>query len=221
MNSLILFLLLLLFVFTLSNQNQNQNKREGFSQWSDKTINDFLIFQNTINPGIVFDTSLIQDQSSEEDAIELLQTGKWRWSPEVEELYMDAVSQNPYIRTNPEDATNTAKTIYNENAILQILERQTPRGQFLLHGQKIQSDPSLIKDNTFGINSGLISKTDTVIRCAVNPETNRRQLLKTKFIGNDGVFHARQYKTTFIDPDSEEDLHLSHLNLSHLRQWCL
>ena len=71
-------------------------------------------------------------------------TGKWRWSPEVEELYMDAVSQNPYIRTNSKDATNNAKTIYTENAILQILKMQSP-----------QSDPTVIQDNTFGINSGL------------------------------------------------------------------
>ena len=192
---------------------QFSKKREGFSQWSDKTINDFLIFQNTINPGIVFDTSLIQNQASEQDAKELLQTGKWTWSPHVEKLYMDAVSQNPYIRIDAEYSANNAKTIYNENAILQILNMQSPQGQFLIHGIKQQSDPSLIQDNTFGITSGLISNTDTVISCAVNPKTNMPQLLKSKYIGNDGVFHARQYENTFIDSDStqSEDPYISYL----------
>lgn len=194
---------------------QFSNKREGFSQWSDKTINDFLIFQNTINPGIVFDTNIIQQQSSEQDAKKLLQTGKWRWSPNVEKLYMDAVSQNPYIRTSPQDSANNAKTIYNENAILEILNIQSPQGQFLLHGIK-QSDPSLIQDNTFGINSGLI-KTDRVIRCAINPKTNMPQLLKSKYIGNDGVFHARQYEDTFIDTNEIS----SDTELEKLMQWCV
>ena len=205
----ILTILLLFFVFIVLYQTQKQNQREGFSRWSDKTIYDFLLFQKTINPGIVFDTSLIQEQASEEDAIELLQTGKWRWSPEVEELYMDAVSQNPYIRTNPEDSANNAKTIYNENAILQIINMQTPEGHFLLHGQKMQSEPEQ-QDNTFGINSGLISNTDT-IRCALNPKTNTRQLLKTKYIGNDCLFHARQFERTFIDSSQSEDPYISYL----------
>ena len=192
---------------------QFSKKREGFAQWSDKTINDFLLFQNTINPGIVFDTSLIQEQATEEDAKELLQTGKWRWSPEVEELYMDAVSQNPYIRTNINDSTNTAKTIYNENAILQVLKMQSPEGRAI----KEQSDPTLIQDNTFGINSGLISKTDTVIRCTMNPKTNMPQLLKSKYIGNDGLFHARQYENTFIDETSYSS---QNADVQRLMQWC-
>jgi hypothetical protein len=192
---------------------QFSKKREAFSQWSDKTINDFLVFQNTINPGIVFDTSLIQEQATEEDAKELLQTGKWRWSPEVEELYMDAVSQNPYIRINSEDSTNNAKTIYNENAILQILKMQSPEGRAI----KEQSDPTLIQDNTFGINSGLISKTDTVIRCTKNPKTNMPQLLKSKYIGNDGVFHARQYEHTFIDDTSYSS---QNTDVQRLMRWC-
>ena len=192
---------------------QFSKKREAFSQWSDKTINDFLVFQNTINPGIVFDTSLIQEQATEEDAKELLQTGKWRWSPEVEELYMDAVSQNPYIRINSEDSTNNAKTIYNENAILQVLKMQSPQGRAI----KEQSDPTLIQDNTFGINSGLISKTDTVIRCTKNPKTNMPQLLKSKYIGNDGLFHARQYEHTFIDNASYSS---QNPDVQRLMQWC-
>lgn len=192
---------------------QFSKKREGFAQWSDKTINDFLLFQNTINPGIVFDTSLIQEQATEEDAKELLQTGKWRWSPEVEELYMDAVSQNPYIRTNIKDSTNNAKTIYNENAILQVLKMQSPEGRAI----KEQSDPTLIQDNTFGINSGLISKTDTVIRCTMNPKTNMPQLLKSKYIGNDGLFHARQYENTFIDNASYSS---QNADVQRLMQWC-
>jgi hypothetical protein len=215
----VLTILLLLFVFIVLYQLSNQGQKEGLSQWSDKTINDFLLFQKTINPGIVFDTSLIQEQASEQDAINLLRTGSWRWSPEVEELYMDAVSQNPYIRTNPQDSANNAKTIYNENAILQIINMQSPQGQFLLHGQKIQSDSSLIQDNTFGQNSGLISKTDTVISCAVNPKTNTRQLLKTKYIGNDGLFHARQFESEFIDVNPEPNP--SDPDLEHLKKWCL
>ena len=195
---------------------QFSKKREGFAQWSDKTINDFLLFQNTINPGIVFDTSLIQEQATEEDAKELLQTGKWRWSPEVEKLYMDAVSQNPYIRTNSKDSTNNAKTIYNENAILQILKMQSPQGRAI----KYQSDPTLIEDNTFGINSGLISKTDTVIRCTINPKTNMPQLLKSKYIGNDGLFHARQYENTFIYDISSPSPNTNDTDLERLMRWC-
>ena len=209
----IIFLLLLVFVLFF------QIEREGFSQpWSNKTIHDFLLFQKTTNPGIVFDTSIIQDQASEESAKELLQTGKWRWSPEVEELYMDAVSQNPYIRTSPEDSANTAKTIYNENAILQILNMQSPQGQFLLHGVKIP-DADVDAVAAYGVNSGLISNKNTVIRCQINPKTNMPQLLKSRYIGNDGIFNARQYENTFLESDSQ-DMDLD-VDLDQLRQWCV
>jgi hypothetical protein len=187
---------------------QISNKREYLSQqnkWSDKTIYDFLLFQKKINPGIVFDTSIIQEQSTESEAKELLKTGMWPWSSNVKQLYMDAVSHNPYIRTSPEDSTNNARTIYNQNAILQVLQIQSKKGQFLLNGIKQQSDVDLIKDNTFGINSGLIANKDTLIRCATNKETDTEQLLKIKYIGNDGLFRARQYETTFLEPSEIEN----------------
>ena len=95
---------------------------------------------------------------------------------------MDAVSQNPYIRTSPEDSANTAKTIYNENAILQILNMQSPQGQFLLHGVKIP-DADVDAVAAYGVNSGLISNKNTVIRCQINPKTNMPQLLKSRYIG--------------------------------------
>jgi len=189
---IVLFIILYIFSFV--------NKKELFTQsnnWSNKTKNNFILFQEKVNPGIVFDLNIIQEQSEEQEAILLINSGMWPWSNNTQQLYMDSVSRNPYIRTSPEDSMNNARQIYNETAILQIIKLQSKEGQFLLHGIK---QPSDIKydNNTFGINSGLISSSNNIIRCNINPYTNELQLQKSEYIGNDGLFNVRQYINTFI-----------------------
>jgi len=189
---LLLFIILYQFSHVKNVIIEKFEKREG---WSDETINDFVIFQNTINPQIKFDLDILQSQASEEDAKHLLKNGKWSWNSEVQKLYMDLVSINPYIRNTSEDSLNTAMTIYNQSAILQALRMQTKEGRFLLSGITYVTPNS---EDTYGYESGLVSKNDTVIKCYNN--NGKNELTKIEYVGDSKNLTANHlFKKTKLD----------------------
>jgi len=170
-------------------------------KWTDDTINKFIRYQNTVNTHLYFDINILQQQASEEEAKHLLETGKWEWSPEVKELYIDSLSKNPYIRNLPEDSLNVAMGIYNQNAILQVLRMQTKEGIFLLSGIKHDSNPRAHTENTYGYNSGLVSKNDTIIKC----DNKKLSLSKIEYIGDSGQLTGHhKYRKTYLDNNTLE-----------------
>ena len=189
---LLLFIMLYQFSHLSIEKFEQPEKRE---KWSDETINDFVIFQNTLNPQIKFDLDILQTQASEEDAKYLLKNGKWSWNSEVQKLYMDLVSINPYIRNTSEDSLNTAMTIYNQSAILQALRTQTKEGRFLLSGITYGTPNS---EDTYGYDSGLVSKNDTVIKCYNN--NGKNELTKIEYVGDSKKLTANHlFKKTKLD----------------------
>jgi hypothetical protein len=97
--------------------------KEGYS-WSEESGKKFIELQNSINPGIVFDTKEIQKQTTQEEVDYFLKNSMWPWSKEVEDLYKELSDKNTYIRLNSEDAINNAKTKYNQSIITEILSSQ-------------------------------------------------------------------------------------------------
>ena len=148
----IVFLLFMFFIFSciLFFVSKRQNKREGFKEgfkegftWSNDSIRDFLIFQQTVNPNTQFDMDMIQSQASEDELQYLLSTGHWPWSEETKYLYTDAVSRNPIVKRSPVSSLEHVNKIYNENAAKQLLSWNTKEGKFLLNG--ISKDKGKIK----------------------------------------------------------------------------
>ena len=115
---------------------------EGF-QWDEKTTQDFLSIQRTINPNKVFDVNMIQNtgQATQQEVEYFIKQGEWPWSPKTIELYRESLIANPYIRNYSEDSIRYARTVYNESAILRIISLQTKEGLFLTNGVLVQ-DPS-------------------------------------------------------------------------------
>jgi len=103
-------------------------------QWSQQNIDRFISLQSTINPQSHFNMQMVQNQASEEEALELFNTGYWPWSENTSALYKDAVSKEPIIRLTPAFSLQSAKTLYNENAIKKMLSWNTKEGEFLLNG---------------------------------------------------------------------------------------
>ena len=156
-------------------KNVNLNLKEGF-EWSEKSKQDFLLVQDTLNHQKVFDLEILQQQASQEEVEYFNKHGKWQWSQKTKDLYMNAINKNPYIRTLPSDALNHAMTIYNESAILFVLSQQTKEGRFLIDGVLV---PNTNNTNTnivtsgfgdFGYNSGLQEEEDKydIIQCNLN-----------------------------------------------------
>jgi hypothetical protein len=139
-------------------------QKEGFT-WNQESTNKFLEIQKLINPEIVFNTPEIQKQATQEQVNYFNQHGHWPWSEQVKNLYKEALNKNPYIRTSPEDAINTISTIYNEQAILQMLSWQAKEGQFLLNDAFPSFSENTKNSNLFSIPAStvLLGPAETAI----------------------------------------------------------
>jgi len=189
--------LVLLIIYRFS-----QLSRENFTTQSER---DFLLIQNTINKQNVFDMNVINTQASQEELDYFNKNGMWPWSRKVIELYEEAVNRNPYIRTNPEQAVNYARTIYNQAAILRIMSYQTKEGQFLLNGVLVK-DPSGNKmeelPSGFGnypYEAGLLeNRVDDIIKCSMKNEGNPT-LERVRYTGKGGIFGEQTSQVTSVD----------------------
>ena len=167
--------------------------KEGFT-WSQDSTNSFLRIQNSINRNVIFDPIQIQKQASQDELDYFLQNGMWPWSQEVIDLYSKMLDKNPFIRTYPKDAIIHARTIYNQNAILQIISWQNKEGYFLINGVEVNDNSkNPLEDlpsgfGNFGYSSGLIiNRNNPIIRCKVNPEGENMTLEKITYTGKDGI----------------------------------
>jgi len=225
--------MMLLFVFIViyrfltlsldSNQkiitNTSKSTKEGFT-WNQQSTNIFLDIQKLINPKIVFDTSEIEKQATQQEVDYFNQNGKWPWSDQVKKLYTDSLDKNPYVRTSAEDAINTTSTIYNEKAILRIISQQVKEGQFLLNGvsinnrkkNKYEDLPSGWGDYAF--NSKQISKNYNIIKCGYNNKNNdisdnnsdEFSLQEIEHRGNDGIVYTHVKKIKPVDYNNLEKM---------------
>jgi hypothetical protein len=186
------------------------------SQTSSESLQDlqknFLKIQNTINKNKVFDMNTIKSQASQEELSYFNKNGKWPWSQKVINLYQEAVKSNPYIRTTPEQATNYARTIYNQNAILTLLSYQTKEGEFLLNGVLVKDPsgnpmeelPSGFGD--FPYESGLLgNRVDDIIKCNLKNEQNPT-LERIRYTGKGGIFGEQTQKVTPVDYHNLENI---------------
>lgn len=145
-----IFCIFLLFflLFSSSFSFSTSGLKEGFT-WSKQSIQDFLIFQSTVNPNTQFNMEQIQNQASEDELQELLDNGKWPWSQNTKYLYMDGVNRNRILKIDPQDSLNFVRTVYNENAAKKLLSWNTKEGHFLLNG--VQIDGGSIQCGTKGL----------------------------------------------------------------------
>ncbi len=178
--------------------------KEGF-EWDQKSLNKFLEIQKTINPGIVFSASEVQKQASQKELEYFLKHYHWPWSKETEELYITSLNYNPYVRTDPQLALETIRTIYNENAILQLLSWQAKEGQFLRNGITIKGDKMNEKQalpngwGDYAFDSRQIRETDNIIKCGINEKDKSLSLQKILFMGDGGILYEHVKKIIPLD----------------------
>lgn len=206
----IILLLIFIVIYRFLTLSSKMKSKEGFT-WNQNSINNFLDIQKLINPKIVFDASEIQKQASQKEVNYFIEHGKWPWTNETKELYKLSLSNNPYVRTNSEDAINTMSTIYNEKAILEMLSWQTKEGQFLLNGVSIHNgkkNPKQDLPNGWGdyaFNSGQISKNNNIVKCNYNKDGDL-SMQETQYEGNSGILNNHVKKYTTLDYNDLEKI---------------
>lgn len=183
--------------------------KEGFT-WNEEDRMNFIAIQQTKNPGIVFDTAIIERQISNDELNYYFKNGKWPWSKKTEELYTEALNNNPFIRQYPKLSLENSKTIYNENAILQILGQQTKEGQFLINGVELElkddNNSSFVSNDGWGdypYNSGQKKKERPIIKCDMY---DSNKLVKITPTGRDPVLGSETSITNLVDINNLEKL---------------
>ena len=171
--------------------------------WSPELIQEFLKFQATENPDVVFDMDMVQQQANEQEVRELLETGKWPWSERCKKIYADVISKSNMTKKSPLRGMEVDQTIYNERVMLQMLGLNEPEGKFLLHGKSIPN-PNMLNhyvgsgQGTYGVNSGLID--EGVYTSKLQCEKGEMKL--KQFLGyNKGITAGPIYKSTDISFD--------------------
>ena len=199
----------LIFLLLFRFSQLSSSKKEGFTKQSET---DFLLIQSTINKQKIFDMKTIETQASQEELNYFNEHGMWPWSQKVIDLYKEAISRNPYIRTDPDDAVENARTIYNEASIIRILTYQTKEGQFLLNGVLVK-DPSGNKMEelpsgfgSFPYEAGLMeNRSDDIIKCNLEDDNNPT-LERITYTGKGGIFNEQTKKITPVDYNDLEKI---------------
>lgn len=154
--------------------------------WPKKVIEDFVEFQKVRNPNLRFDLDVIQQQATVKEVETLLKTGKWPWSPDVINLYKNAIAQNTIINNEPGSSLLTVQSVYNQRAIVELLAWNTKEGTFLLNG-------AIIKPT-----SGMPDNINNLVRCGKNKETGKITMQKVEYTGYNGVNGSIVSKVTPI-----------------------
>jgi hypothetical protein len=151
------FGLLMVFIVLYLSISLSSSKKESFQMndlaeqdnivlkngWTLELYVDFLKYQSSYNPLYNFDMNIIQQQVTPEEVTEYLQTGQWKWSQEIINIYRSTIETDPYRSFNPYSAVENARRVYNETAIKEILAWDTKEGRFILNGVSIGHTPDL------------------------------------------------------------------------------
>ena len=138
------FGILLIFIILYLSIYLSSTKKEGFldevidenniklkNGWTKELYISFVKYQSKYNPSYFFDMDIVQQQATPEETKEYLETGRWTWSPEIQNIYKEAILIDPYVSFSPGTAIDNAQQIYNETAIKQLLAWDTKEGRFI------------------------------------------------------------------------------------------
>ena len=134
----ILFILLtiitcLCFAFFFINK-----KKEGFI-WSNETTCNYKTYIKTHNPSYRFNINKIQQQATQKEIEHLLKYNEYPWSEKTKKIFLDYVSHNDMIKTEPYFSLKEHQYIYPERVILKNLGFNSKEGKFILNGSILPS----------------------------------------------------------------------------------
>jgi uncharacterized membrane protein YgcG len=165
--------------------------KEGFAMntvpWSDDLVAKFLKFQKVLNPNVVYDMKVVQQQATPDEVDYLFKNNKWPWSKEVIDLYQEAVAENSFVKVDPGIAMIDAQQIYNEMAMKQVLSFGTKEGTFLLNGAVI------------GHNKNMPSNINDLVKCGTDPKTGQSVVEKVVYNGYDSINGSMNKSVTNVE----------------------
>ena len=122
--------------------------------WPQQTITNFINFQKVHNPNLTFDINILQQQATAAEVQSLFENNIWPWSDDIKQMYQDAMANNWNVSVSLGSSLNTAQSIYNQTAIMELLAWNTKEGEFLIDGAVI------------GQSANMPSNVNNIVRCS-------------------------------------------------------
>ena len=157
----ILFVIIIFFLIIIFNAFTKKSSLNGFEnygqKWTKDLIKRFNIYQTTVNKNVTqFNLDELQRQASPQEAEQFLRTGFWPWPDDLKNLYIEKVWSSPIIKIDPQIALNYAMSIYNQNAVRELLAWNTKEGHFLLYGADL------------GVSDGMPKNIHNTLKCSTD-----------------------------------------------------
>lgn len=183
-----IIIIIIIIIFNIYTKTKNGFQNYNTINWSPDLIKRFNIYQTTMNKNInQFDLEQLQRQVSPNEAEQYLKNGYWYWPDDLKNLYIEHVWSNPIIKIDPHYALNYAMSIYNQNAIRELLAWNTKEGHFLLYGGDI------------GVSDGMPKNLNNTIKCS--SDTDNNTILKKKIYTGMNLWNGYMNSiTTIIKP---------------------
>ena len=149
--------------------------------WPQQTITNFINFQKVHNPNLIFDINILQQQATPDEVQYLFDNDVWPWSDDVKQMYQNAVAENWNINVNLGTALNSAQSIYNQSAAMELIAWNTKEGAFLIDGAVIGQSKNMPKN------------VNNVVRCANNSSGNNglEQVIYTGYNSLNGSLQSQ------------------------------
>jgi hypothetical protein len=154
--NVIIFILLVITIIIYNKYTINIEsfENDGSGKWSLDLIKRFNTYQQKVNKNVTqFNLDVLQKQATPDEVEELLKTGYWPWPDDLKKEYVDKVWSSTIIKIDPGYALNYAMTIYNKNAVRELLAWNTKEGRFLLYGGDL------------GVSDGMPKNMNNTIKC--------------------------------------------------------
>jgi len=190
----ILILIIIIITIIFFNSFTKNFGKDGFQNyntisWSPDLIKRFNIYQTTMNKNVnQFNLDQLQRQASPNEAEEYLRIGYWSWPDDLKNLYIEKLWKNPIIKIDPSYALNYAMSIYNQNAIKELLAWNTKEGHFLLYGGDL------------GVSDGIPKNINNTIKCSTDISNN--SVMEKKIYTGMNLWNGYiNSKTSVVNPE--------------------
>lgn len=192
---IIIIILPLLFSVSLSSSNFFSSYfniiKEGF-EWDNETTCKYETYIKYYNPTYRFNIDIMKQNATEDEINYLLKNNEYPWNDRTKEIFLDTVSKNNTIRTDPYNSLKESQNVYPERTILQKLGFNTKEGDFLLYGSILP--PS--KDMPPNIKN--------IAKCKIGNDGNSYMIKKTYDGLSDPIFQQYKYKYSKVNDDELE-----------------
>lgn len=135
---LLLLLIFILFGITTYLIFLINKSKEGFI-WSNQTKCNYETYIKSYNPSYRFNINKIQQQATQKEIEHLLKYNEYPWNEKTKKIFLDYVSHNNVIKTEPYFSLKKNQSIYPESVILKKLGFNTKEGKFILNGSILPS----------------------------------------------------------------------------------